>query len=119
MWFPSVFALWLSRARDTRRASQAGFRRRSRRLTIDQLEDRTAPATFTAATVPDLVAAINAANLQGGDNTIMLTPSTAFVLTAPDNTTDGATGLPVIASKDHLTIQGNSDTLARSSRPVQ
>jgi len=32
-----------------------------------------------------------------------------------DNTTDGATGLPVIAAGDNLTIVGNGDTIGRST----
>jgi hypothetical protein len=32
-----------------------------------------------------------------------------------DNTTDGPTGLPVIAANDNLTILGNGDTIARST----
>jgi hypothetical protein len=40
---------------------------------------------------------------------------TAFTLTAVDNTTDGATGLPVIAANDTLTIVGNGDTIQRST----
>ena len=36
-------------------------------------------------------------------------------MTAVDNTTDGPTGLPVIAKKDSLTIIGNGDTIERNS----
>jgi hypothetical protein len=42
---------------------------------------------------------------------------TAFLLTAVDNTTEGATGLPIIAANDSLTILGNGDTIARSTAP--
>jgi hypothetical protein len=59
------------------------------------------PSNFTAATVPDLIADINAA--KSGD-TITLAPNTTFDLTAVDNTTNGANGLPVI--KRNLTIIG-------------
>jgi hypothetical protein len=38
-----------------------------------------------------------------------------FSLTAVDNTTDGATGLPLIAANDNLTIVGNGDTIERST----
>jgi hypothetical protein len=83
------------------------------------LEDRTLPSSFTAATVSDLIAAINAANKAGGSNTITLTaPTTSpYVLTAVDNSTDGPTGLPVISgggkkgAADTLTIVGNGDTI--------
>jgi hypothetical protein len=41
-------------------------RRRNARLALEQLEDRTVPSSFTAASVSDLIADINAANLAGG-----------------------------------------------------
>src|SRR5438309_1766929 len=87
------------------------------RLTLEQLEDRTVPSNFTAATVSDLIADINAANQAGGSNTITLVaPTTSpYGLTAVDNSTDGATGLPVIAANDNLTILGNGDTIERST----
>jgi hypothetical protein len=71
-------------------------------------------SNFTAATVSDLIADINAANQAGGSNTITLT-ATTYNLTAVDNTTDGATALPVIAANDNLTILGNGETIARST----
>ena len=82
---------------------------------LEQLEDRTVPSNFTAASVSDLIADINAANLAGGSNTITLVSGTTFTLTAWDNYTHGPTGLPVIAANDNLTILGNSDTIARST----
>ncbi len=89
--------------------------RLSPRLTLERLEDRTLPSNFTAATVSDLIADISAANQQGGSNTITLVAGNSFPLTAVDNTTDGPTGLPVIAANDSLTIMGNGDTLQRST----
>jgi hypothetical protein len=89
--------------------------RRSRRLTLEQLEDRTVPSSFTAASVSDLIADINAANAAGGANTITLVAGTTFTLTAVNNTTDGATGLPVIAANDNLSIVGNGDVIQRST----
>jgi hypothetical protein len=83
-------------------------------LALEQLEDRWLPSNYTAASVPDLIADINAANLNGGANAITLAANTPFTLTAVDNTTDGPTGLPVIAAKDQLTIIGNLDSLDRS-----
>jgi hypothetical protein len=79
------------------------------------MEDRTLPSTFNAATVSDLIADINAANAAGGTNTITLSAPTnnPYVLTAVDNTADGATGLPVIAKKNNLTIIANGDTIER------
>jgi hypothetical protein len=84
---------------------------------LEQLEDRTLPSNYSALTVSDLIADINAANAAGGTNTITLTaPTTSpYVLTAVDNTTDGANGLPVIAKKDILTIIGIGDTIERSA----
>jgi hypothetical protein len=73
-----------------------------------------------AATVPALIADINAANKRGGTNTITLTApiSSPYVLTTVDNMQYGATGLPVIGGgkkADNLTIIGNGDTIERSS----
>jgi hypothetical protein len=84
------------------------------RLKVKQLEDRTVPSGFTAGTVAELIVDINAANAVGGSNRITLVAGKTFTLTAVDNTTDGATGLPVIAANDTLTIGGNGDTIQRS-----
>jgi hypothetical protein len=95
-------------------------RRRSTRLAVEQLEDRTVPSSFTAATVSDLIADINAANAAGGSNTITLAAGKTFTLTAVNNTdvdnrgARDANGLPIIAANDNLTIQGNGDSIARS-----
>jgi hypothetical protein len=113
--------MWLSRLRQLVRGPQGTAqpaRKRGRpRPRLEQLEDRTLPATFYAATAPELIADINAANQGGGSNTIILTvPTTApYDLTAVNNTTDGPTGLPVIAAGDNLTIAGNGDTIDRST----
>jgi hypothetical protein len=84
-------------------------------LRLEQLEDRTLLSSFFAATASDLIADINAANAAGGTNTITLAKKTTFTLTQVNNTTDGPTGLPVIASGDNLTIVGNGDTIERST----
>jgi hypothetical protein len=83
---------------------------------LKQLEDRTLLTGYNAANVTDLINDINAANTAGGSNTITLTAQTTspYVLTAVDNSTDGWTGLPVIAANDNLTIVGNGDTIKRS-----
>ena len=67
--------------------------------------------------VSELVTAINAANQAGGANTITLARGMTFTLTAVNNTTDGPTGLPVIAAANNLTILGNGATIARSTAP--
>src|SRR5262249_32457090 len=70
------------------------------------------PANFTAASVPELLADVNAANLLGGPNTITLAPRTTFTLTAA---TDGVNGLPVVAAGDDLTILGGGAAIERST----
>ena len=101
MWHSMLKLCRPTSARNERQAS-----RRSPRLRLEQLEDRSVPSTFNAATVSDLIADINAANLAGGNNTIVLAANTTFDLTAVNNTTDGANGLPVIAKYDSLAIAG-------------
>jgi hypothetical protein len=119
MSLPSLLCLLTGRPTLDRngraRRPQLPAARRGARLALECLEDRTLPSNYTAATVPDLIADINAANAAGGPNTITLAAGAAFVLSAVDNTTLGATGLPVIAANDNLTIAGNGDTLQRST----
>jgi hypothetical protein len=117
MWFPSLFAAQPSRRPGNQRPRWPGNRRGVARPTVRPLEDRTLLSSYTAATASALIADINAANQAGGSNTIALTaPTTApYVFTAVDNTTDGASGLPVIAKRDTLTIIGNGDTIERST----
>jgi hypothetical protein len=88
--------------------------RRSARLTLEPLEDRTLPSSYSAGNVAELVADIKAANLAGGSNTVTLTAGTTFTLTAADNSADGDTGLPVITAGT-LAINGNGDTIQRST----
>jgi hypothetical protein len=78
--------LWQRQIRFTTgsRVRPAPTRRRPR-LTVEPLEDRAVPASFTAATVADLVADINGANQAGGPNTITLVAGTTFTLTAGSN----------------------------------
>lgn len=83
-----------------------------RPLSLEQLEDRSVPASFTAGSVPDLVADINAANLSGGLNTITLVAGKTFTATASAN---GHDAFPFIATGDDLTIVGNGDTIERST----
>ena len=113
MWLHALLQRWRARLATKHRVRPPAARRRGTRLTLEQLEDRTVPSNFTAASVSDLIADINAANQQGGSNTIALVAPAAspYVLTAVDNTTDGGNVLPVIATGDNLTIIGNGDTI--------
>jgi hypothetical protein len=105
---------WLGLANRAEKAP-ASRRRGGPRLGLETLEDRTVLSSYTAASVAALIADIKAANAAGGSNTITLAAGTTFTLTAVDNTTDGTTGLPVIASGDNLTIAGNGDIIQRST----
>src|SRR5262249_21409125 len=115
MWIPS----WLRFTRPaSSRASSRGPRRH--RPALEQLEGRSLPAAYTAASVADLIADINLANtnpanLAAESNAITLAAGTAFPLPAVDNTTDGGNGLPVIAAGDNLTIVGHGDTIEPST----
>jgi hypothetical protein len=87
-------------------------------LPAEVLEVRSLLSSYTAASVSALVADINAANATGGANTITLAANTKFDLTAVNNTTNGANGLPVISGKngaDNLTIIGSGATIDRST----
>ncbi len=72
-------------------------------------------ATFYIADgdVAGLIAAINTANGNGEADTINLAAGGTYTLTAVDNTTDGANGLPSITSA--ITIEGHGATIERSS----
>jgi hypothetical protein len=102
--------MWLSRFRNlipgARCQRQWAPKPRRTRLLLERFEDRSLPSTFSAASVSDLIADINAANNAGGSNTIVLAANATFDVTAVNNTSDGANGLPVIAAKDNLTISG-------------
>ncbi|MBE9118759.1 CHAT domain-containing protein, partial [Lusitaniella coriacea LEGE 07157] len=71
---------------------------------------------FTATNVGELIASINTANANAEADTIRLQPNTTFTLTAVDNVTDGANGLPSIAPDggNSLTIEGFGSTIERS-----
>jgi hypothetical protein len=123
MSFSSWLRTWIRSDRvQRRRARKATGPRVSHRPRLEALEDRTLLSNYTAATMTELIADINAANKAGGTNTIYLASATptitpvVFDLTAVDNTTNGANGLPVISgtsagkkvtvAADNLTIIG-------------
>jgi hypothetical protein len=112
------FSSWLRNRKrfvpTARRRTQTSPRQRANfRPMLEALEDRTLLSTYTATTGSDLIADINAANQAGGSNTIYLAANTTFDLTAVNNTTNGANGLPVISgagkkvAADNLTIIGS------------
>jgi len=70
---------------------------------------------WNAKNASELLTAINAANQVGGANLITLAPNKTFTLSVVNNTTDGPSGLPVIAANNQLTIHGNGATIARST----
>jgi hypothetical protein len=114
MRFHSFPASWRSGPSQSRRP-QPRPARRGRRPVLEPLDDRVLLTTYSAASVSDLIADINASNKAGGSNTITLTaPTTSpYNLTARNNNTNGGNGLPVIAANDNLTILGNGDTIER------
>ena len=60
----------------------------------------------------DLVDAINTANANNKDDTILLKGDCTYTLTTIDNTTDGPNGLPLVNSG--ITILGNGAIIERS-----
>jgi hypothetical protein len=122
------------------RRVQSQPKRHNARLWLEGLEDRMAPAVVATppgligvinpadlligiyhivpntvvTTQAGLIAAINAANLSGGANDITLEANITLNETSPFMSSDGATGLPPIASGDNLAIFGNNYTLQRS-----
>jgi hypothetical protein len=73
------------------------------------------PANYNAATVPELIDAIDAANLTPEPDTIVLAAATTFILTTVNNTANGAAALPTIAPSTDLTIFGNGSVIERSA----
>jgi hypothetical protein len=118
MWLNELWQRSQSQPDSVRRPSRRPRRPRPGcRPSFERLEERTVPTTYKASTVTALINDITQANTAGGSNTIQLTAATSspYVLTAVNNTTDGATGLPVITSGDNLAIVGNGDTIERST----
>jgi hypothetical protein len=111
MLFPTLFLClsWVCRgtgeAPRRRPPAKPTALRRPFRSSLELLEDRALPSSYTTATASDLIADINAANKAGGTSTI--------TLTAPTTSPYVLSGL-VIAKNDTLTILGNGDTIDAS-----
>jgi hypothetical protein len=71
----------------------------------------------TVTTQSQLISAINAANIAGGEQTISLGANITLFETTPNNTHDGPNGLPEITNGDNLTINGNGLTIQRKTGP--
>src|SRR5436190_9214107 len=82
---------------------------------LEHLEGRTLFASYAAATVSQLVAAMNSANSSAAADTITLAAGATFSLTEASDTTHGATGLPRITGGGGLTIVGNGAMLDHSA----
>ena len=85
------------------------------RLRVERFEDRMVPTNYSAATGPELIAAMNAANQTAEADTIALVAGTTYTLTEVNNTTNGPTGLPTIVATEDLTIFGNGGVIERST----
>lgn len=116
MWWKTFLLRWRGSASSDGRSSA---RRCRLRPTLEALEDRTLPSSYTAATVPELIASINAANQTPEADIIVLAAGSRFTLTEVNHTVNGATGLatglPAIAATEDLTIVGNGDVIERST----
>jgi hypothetical protein len=112
MWLKQLVKRWMGRSAAGPGPRRYRARQLYRRPLLEALEARQLLASYTAASVADLIADINAANTAGGANTITLVAGTTFTLTSTGN---GSDGLPPIAANDSLGITGNGDTIARST----
>ncbi len=102
---PWLKKLWGSRA--GRPQAAQSVRRHGPRLAVEQLEDRAVPASYTASTVPELIAAIEQANATSVEDTITLAPSQTFTLTK---------AISGVAANTSLIIVGNGDIIERSKQ---
>ena len=71
-----------------------------------------APEAVVPCSASSLISSISTANTTPADSSITLTSGYVYTLTAPDNTTDGGTGLPVITGQ--VSVAGSA-TIARSA----
>ena len=91
------------------RRAKAPARRHRLEISLARLECRTLLTVIDVAAgdVSGLIAAINTANADPPGDTITLAANSTYDLTAVNNTTGGANGLPVITAKG-LTIEGDA-----------
>jgi hypothetical protein len=113
--YTRLMTLWLTLAGPPAGKARRCRRPAFRRLFLESLEDRTVPSNFTAATVSQLIADINASNASHEPNTIALVAGNTFWLTAGYPATNSPDGLPAIAANNDLTIEGHGATIARSA----
>jgi hypothetical protein len=74
---------------------------------------RNAQATTVPCSASSLISAISTANSTAGAATVTLSGGCTYTLSAPDNSTDGGNGVPVITNT--VVIEGNGATIARST----
>ena len=79
MWPQHLYQRFVNRPLTRRQVRPQAPRRRGVRVGLEILEDRLTPSNFTAATVSDLIADINAANQAGGKDNI-----TALFVAGPE-----------------------------------
>src|SRR5262245_9596436 len=131
-WWSGLAKRWLSPTMSAARRP----RRRDWRLGLEELEDRSVPATIAVTTAANVVSndadfssvtalqsnpgsdglislreAIKAANANPDDDTIQLQAFTTYTFNAVDNYWYGPNALPAIST--HITIEGNGATLVR------
>ena len=73
---------------------------------VEPLEGRTLFATYPAATVPELISAMNAANASAEADTITLAAGATFSLTSYRDTAEARSGLVVPPNSGGLTLLG-------------
>jgi hypothetical protein len=77
--------------------------------------DPASAAMYSAGTVAELIAAIDAANQNDEPDSINLAAGTTFTLTEVHNTLNGPTGLPIVTSGQSLRVFGNGGIIERSA----
>jgi hypothetical protein len=116
LWLRPLAHRWLGRRWQSASSIRPTIAARRRvRPCLEELEDRTVPATFNVdpGNVSELVADMKTANSNGQANVINLFNGSIYDLTKIDNYWYGPNGLPPITS--NLTIHGNGATIQRDS----